>query len=108
MALRWHPRAIAELIRSRYQADYGWGDFWSRYDPENRALFYTRLFSGQVATGVDKLVDLNCVSEREKGYCTVGGCSCNLVHYRELLERRRDERLDNWPFNGMLLADEHF
>lgn len=89
MALNWHPRLIAHLIAGCYEKDLDWGDQWVRLDPLNRAMFYTRLFCGMIATGVDKLIDLNCVSHREKGYCLSSECPANLVPYRDkLLERR--------------------
>jgi hypothetical protein len=89
--LDWHPRSIAELIRSRYETDCDWGDYWTRQDPMNRAMFYTRLFTGLIATGRDQLVDLNCVSHREKGFCMIPGCFHNLVQYKELFEWRHHE-----------------
>jgi hypothetical protein len=88
-AIGWCPRAIAQLIYSRYARDCGWGRAWERLDPFNRAVFYTRLFTGMIATGIDKLIDLNCVSHREKGYCTVPECRSNLVPYRNMLQERR-------------------
>jgi hypothetical protein len=88
-ALDWRPRAIAQLIYACYLKDCKWGDLWARLDPFNRAIFYTRLFTGMIATGSDNLIDLNCVSHREKGYCRVPECCSNLVPYRDkLLERR--------------------
>jgi hypothetical protein len=88
MALRWPPPAIAALIQSRYDADYGWGDCWTRHDASWRAIFYTRLFAGLIATGLDKLIDLNCVSHKEKGYCNIAECYGNLLSYRDLLLTR--------------------
>jgi len=89
-ALDWSPRAIAALIYGCYARDCAWGDLWARLEPLNRAIFYTRLFTGMIATGVDKLVDMNCVSHREKGYCVNSGCYADLVPYRNrLLERRK-------------------
>jgi len=90
MALSWNPRLIAHLIAGCYEKDLDWGDQWVRLDPLNRAMFYTRLFCGMIVTGVDKLIDLNCVSHREKGYCLSADCPANLVPYRDkLLERRK-------------------
>jgi len=89
-ALGWNPRAIAHLISGCYEKDLDWGDQWVRLDPVNRAVFYTRLFCGMIATGVDKLIDLNCVSHREKGFCLFSDCRANLAPYRDkLLERRK-------------------
>ena len=88
-ALDWRPRAIAQLIYSCYQRDCNWGDHWVRIDPFNRAIFYTRSFTGMIATGNDKLIDLNCVSNREKGFCMVPECRSNLIPYRDILLERR-------------------
>jgi hypothetical protein len=90
MALDWHPRAIAQLIADVYESDIDWGEQWVRLDPFNRAIFYTRLFCGMIATGVDRLIDFNCVSQREKGYCFLPDCRENILPYRDrLLERRK-------------------
>lgn len=108
VAVGWHPRVIAELIRNRYELDYGWGEFWTTHNASWRALFYTRIFSGLIATGLDSLVDFNCVSQREKGQCMIADCSQNLAVYRDLiLTRRQHERLVGRHFNRMFLADEH-
>jgi hypothetical protein len=88
-SLGWHPRAIAGLIRSKYERDYGWGDRWEVADPAQRADFYVRLFCGLVATGVDALEDFNCISQQEKGYCPRPGCGHNLLDYRPALLIRR-------------------
>ena len=80
----WHPRHIAGLIRSKFEnPSFGWGTSWRDYEPATRADFYTRLFSGQVATGLDRLVDFNCTSTQEKGFCpgpAPGGCSLHRHH----------------------------
>lgn len=89
-ALDWTPASISQQICASYRGDADWGDFWVRLDPCNRAVFYTRLFSGMIATGTDKLIDLNCVSHKEKGYCMIPSCRSNLVQFRNtLLERRQ-------------------
>lgn len=81
LAHGWHPRRIAGLIRSRFEnADHAWGVDWTEYDPGMRADFYTRLCAGLWKTGVDRLVDFNCVSTWEKGFCPAAhhaGCSLN-------------------------------
>jgi hypothetical protein len=90
-ALGWHPRAIAELICSRYEANPEWGDCWDRHDASWRAIFYTRMFTGLIETGCDRFIDLNCVSHREKGYCNISACDGNLVEYRDVLLKRRGQ-----------------
>ena len=89
-ALNWTPASITQQICATYHRDAVWGDFWARLDPCNRAIFYTRLFSGMIATGTDKLIDLNCVSHKEKGYCLIPDCRSNLVHFcNTLLDKRQ-------------------
>ena len=87
LAESWHPRHIAGLIRSKFSNPaHGWGIDWQDYEPGTRADFYTRLFVGQLATGVDQLVDFNCRSIQEKGFCQ--GCpswNCSLDRYRQYL-----------------------
>ncbi len=85
----WHPRHVAGLIRSKYERDYGWYDYWLEHDATGRADVYTRLFAGLFFTGRDDLVDFNCCSTQEKGWCRPAQCSHNLHHCRRrLLERR--------------------
>lgn len=84
----WHPRHVAGLIRSKFEEPYfGWGDEWTIYDPATRADFYTRLFSGLQWTGLDRLVDFNCFSNQEKGFCFGAGCSLESSRHN-LLERK--------------------
>lgn len=78
----WKPTEIAALVRSRYEEDHDWGDLWEKYDAATRARFYVRLFSGLVQTGVDREIDLNCLSQQEKGYCWQPFCGFNLADYR--------------------------
>jgi hypothetical protein len=90
VAVGWHPRHVAGLMRSKYERNYGWGNQWYLYDAATRADFYARLFSGLLVTGRDQLVDFNCRSTQEKGYCPFGECHENLVEVRrKLVERNR-------------------
>jgi len=79
----WHPRHIAGFIRSKFENPaFNWGTNWDDYAPALRADFYTRLFAGLHATGLDPLIDLNCTSNREKGFCfppAGGGCSLEAI-----------------------------
>jgi len=79
LAKGWHPRHIAGLIRSKFENPaFNWGVDWSNYEAGTRADFYVRLFCGLWETGVDELVDFNCVSNAEKGFCSGSvqeGCS---------------------------------
>ncbi len=104
LALGWHPRHIAGLIRSKYERDFGWNHHWLHYDPATRADFYTRIFAGLFVVGLDDLVDFNCQSSREKGYCFRPELPCQLNELRDsLLERRRHDRLACGPFNRLFL-----
>lgn len=83
----WHPRHIAGLIRSKFENPaYGWGINWGDYEAGTRADFYTRLFAGLLATGVDRLIDFNCTSTLEKGFCFAAeGRICELETRRSRL-----------------------
>jgi hypothetical protein len=108
LALGWHPRHIAGLIRSKYERDFGWGGRWYRDNAGSRADFYTRIFTGLVVTGLDELVDFNCRSTQEKAFCFVPDPTCDLEAYRNsLLERVRHERLASGPVNGLFLPNQH-
>lgn len=87
LASGWHPRHIAGFIRSKFENPvFGWGVDWNDYEPATRADFYTRLFSGLYATGLDRLVDLNCTSTREKGFCFAPAPGiCHLETVRQTL-----------------------
>jgi len=85
LALGWHPRHIAGLIRSKFaNPAHGWDETWRQYDPTLRAEFYVRLFSGQIATGLDRGIDFNCVSQQEKQFCW-NPCGCSLDPFRSQL-----------------------
>ena len=87
LAEGWHPRHIAGLIRSKFENPaFGWGENWQDYEPATRADFYTRLFVGQWATGMDRLVDYNCTAMWEKGFCSrLGTVDCSLERHRQIL-----------------------
>jgi hypothetical protein len=88
-ALDWPPSAIARRIYEAYRREGEWGGTWEQMDPAYRAEFYTRLFAGMIHTGTDSLIDLNCVSHQEKGYCRVPDCRANLAELRDRLQARR-------------------
>jgi hypothetical protein len=90
LARGWRAADIAALVRSRYDDDHQWGDRWHRMHPRTRAEFDVRVFAGLVATGLDRLVDHNCVSAQEKGVCPGTGCAYDLRLDRDrLLSRGR-------------------
>ena len=108
LSLGWHPRHVAGLIQSRFQHDFGWGDYWDKYDPATRAEFFTRVFSGLVVAGYDDLVDFNCCSTQEQKICFQPNCHENLERFREsLLNRRTYGRLARRPFHRLFLPAEH-
>ncbi len=92
LAEGWHPRHIAGLIRSKFENPvHDWGVSWRDYEAGTRADFYTRLFAGLHLSGLDRLVDFNCTSTREKGFCfLVPGRACGL-------ETSRTQLLSNLP-----------
>ncbi|MFP4473663.1 MAG: hypothetical protein ACLFPX_07370 [Candidatus Omnitrophota bacterium] len=104
LALGWHPRHIAGLIRSKYERDHDWGRQWYLYDAATRADFYVRLFTAQIAVGEDDAPDFNCLSAKEKQCCFCQPGSCRLDRFRDSLLKRRDhERLACRPFNRLFL-----
>jgi hypothetical protein len=108
LALGWHPRHIAELIRSKYERNHDWGDLWAGYDPATRADFYCRTFTGEFVTGIDNLVNFNGVSVRQEGLSYVNGGTEDFESLRHsLLNRRKYERLACRPFNGLFLPEKH-
>jgi hypothetical protein len=92
LAVGWHPRHIGGLIRSKYERNYGWGHHWYLYDAATRADFYARVFSGLLAMEMDTLIDFNCRSTQEKGYCPGGQCQENLVNVRQQLSDKTEFR----------------
>lgn len=94
LAEGWHPRHIAGLIRSKFENPaHGWGTDWSDYEAATRADFYTRMFACLHLTGLDRLVDFNCVSVREKQFCfqpQEGFCDLDGMR-QKLLSRLPDE-----------------
>ncbi|HEY5893859.1 MAG TPA: hypothetical protein VIT91_11565 [Chthoniobacterales bacterium] len=104
LALGWHPRHIAGLIRSKFEQDHDWGSQWIDADPATRADFYTRVFAGLFVTGLDDLVDFNCQSSQEGGTCLVADCPGNLALFRRsALARKHHEYLAHRPFNRLFL-----
>jgi hypothetical protein len=107
LALGWHPRHIAGLITSKYKRDFGWTQFVD-VDPATRADFYTRVFSGLFVTGVDDLIDFNCVSAQEQRTCPFSNCGFNLLDFKKsALERRAHDKLAHRPFNRLFLSSKH-
>jgi hypothetical protein len=90
LAQGWHPRHIAGLIRSKFEDPaFGWGVDWGDYEPATRADFYVRLFSCLHLTGLDRLVDFNCTSTREKQFCFQPPAGwCDLEPARQVLLAR--------------------
>jgi hypothetical protein len=106
LALGWHPRHIAGLIRSRYERDDRQGQKWREYDPGFRAEHYTRIFSGLFAAGFDDLQDFDCGFLRANGLCAEGPCRMKDFR-RSLIGRREHERLGGRPVNRLFLPETH-
>ena len=81
----WNAAQVAALVQQKYEADFGWGDRWTRMDPQTRAEFDVRVFAGLLATGADPLIDFNCVSAQEKHVCPRRGCPYDLRRDRDRL-----------------------
>ncbi|MBT8037884.1 MAG: hypothetical protein KJO21_10100 [Verrucomicrobiae bacterium] len=93
LALGGRPRQIAAMIAGVFKdARYDWSGVWNVYSPEMRADFYTRLFVGQIATGLDESVDFNCVSTQEQGFC-FNAQGCNLKPWRKRLAATKKDTL---------------
>ena len=108
LSLGWHPRHIAGLIQSRFEHDFGWGNYWNSYDPAIKAEFFTRVFAGLVIGGYDDLIDFNCCSSQEQKICFQADCQDNLEQFRmSLLNRRTYGRLARRPFHRLFLPEEH-
>lgn len=85
LARGWRAVDIAALVQRCYETPHDWGDRWTTtMNPAMRAAFEVRVFAGLLASGVDDLVDFNCVSAQEKGLCPRTGCSHDLR-----IDRRR-------------------
>jgi hypothetical protein len=85
MAESLAPRAIADIIHSRYAADFNWGDRWVSLDARTRAEFDVRVFAGLLAAGLDRGVDFNCRSAQEKELCPGTPCRYDLRTTRQRL-----------------------
>jgi hypothetical protein len=84
----WHPKHVAGLIRSKYEREHGWEVNWDKYDANMWACVWTRFYYGLIVNGLDRKIDLNCVSHQEKGlafgnipYCVQPNCGYNLQNY---------------------------
>ncbi|MEW5895924.1 MAG: hypothetical protein AB1650_09270 [Candidatus Omnitrophota bacterium] len=89
LALGWHPRQIAGLIRSKYERNYGWGRLWYIYDAAERADFYTRVFSGLIELGYDLLDDFTCEGVKKSGVCFHEDDKHDLASLRKSVLKRR-------------------
>lgn len=91
LAEGWPSHHIADLVAERM------ADLLPTpppFDPKTRADFYVRMFAGLVVTGGDRLLDYNCTSTQEKGYCP--GCPCG-INLAELAEELRLKVEHGWP-----------
>ena len=80
---KWHPKHIAGLVTSKFaRTPYNWTENWQKYDPSSRANFYVRIFADLIKNGIDKELDLNCISTKEKGFCLKEWCGWNLSDFK--------------------------
>lgn len=108
LALGWHPRHIAGLLRSKYERDHGWGEKFYWYDAATRADFYTRLFAGLIVGGLDEANDFTAGDLHALGWEGGEGDDQMLPKLRESLKARiHHERLASRPLHGLFLPDEH-
>ena len=84
-----HPRDISGLLLARFCRDHGWKKGVHFNDASCRADFYVRLFAGQIAEGLDEMVDMNCRSTGEKGYCVQACQGDPLIQLRRCALLRR-------------------
>ena len=82
LAQGWHPRDIAGLLRSRYERPFGWIQDFHFHDATSMAEYYTRIFSGLVALGIDQMLEFSCTATQEKLLCPGTGCSWDLEALR--------------------------
>ncbi len=103
LALGWHPRHIAGLVRSKFERDYGWGNEWFCYDAATRADFYCRLFTGLIVSGRDDLSDFSCPPvDQLRG--AAHEWNENFEPFKDSLRRRiQHDRLASRPFHGLFL-----
>ena len=96
------PREIADIVQSRYAADFNWGDRWISRDARTRAEFDVRVFAGLLVAGIDRGLDFNCRSAQEKGsvqerpvdaICAWPGSGCCGRWCHDLPVRGLDRRL---------------
>ncbi len=93
LGLGFSACSIAHMIAQIFRDEqHGWGRQWDIYSPDMRAHFYTRLFAGQVFTGLDQAVDFNCVSTQEQGFC-FDAHGCNLKPWRDKLVSKQKEEM---------------
>lgn len=91
LAEGWPSHHIADLVAERMR------DLLPDpppFDPQTRADFYVRMFAGLIVTGGDRLLDYNCTSTQEKGYCP--GCPCGM-NLADLGEELRLKVEHGWP-----------
>ena len=80
----WPAGDIARLVRAKYDEDHAWGRRWRWMHSRTRAEFDVRVYAGLLSTGLDSLVDFNCVSAQEKDLCPGLPCRHDLRDDREM------------------------
>lgn len=77
-SLGWHPRTIAGLIRSRYDAPLDWGGYWTHHDAASRADFFVRLYCAAAAEGLEDGGTFGCQALSQHALCPADGCGYDL------------------------------
>lgn len=76
LALGWVPRHIAGLLRSKLERDPGWIPQVHFHEPECRAEFYVRLFTGLALCRPGDLRDFDCITTKGRSLCPPTSCPC--------------------------------
>ena len=76
----WSFKDIGGFLFSRFK---NLAEFASnKYNAETRASFFAQLYGAPLYLGLDKKMDLNCISHQEIGYCIRPWCGYNLSWWR--------------------------
>ncbi|MFH1540544.1 MAG: hypothetical protein ABID79_01665 [Elusimicrobiota bacterium] len=76
----WDYKHIAGFFYSHFKKLI---DFSSnKYNAEIRANFFVQLYGAPIYLGIDKLLDINCISHSEIGYCIKSLCGHDLALWK--------------------------
>lgn len=103
LALGWHPRHIAGLVRSKLERDYGWGYEWFHYDAASRADSYCRIFTGLLLAGLDPIDGWRCPPVGPLQEAAQRNDEDYEPYERSLKQRIAYDRLASRPFHRLFL-----